>query len=79
LSIRYLAPARLDDDLVVETRCLSVGGATVAMSQRILRSRDLLTEASVRAAFLSPAGRPARQPADWVRRYRALSDPVQTA
>jgi acyl-CoA thioester hydrolase len=79
LAIRYVSPARLDDDLVVETRCADVRGATVSMVQRILRGRDLLTDATVRAAFLSPGGRPVRQPADWVARYRALSRPVQTA
>jgi acyl-CoA thioester hydrolase len=79
MALRFVAPARLDDDLVVETRCLEVGGATVTMAQRILRGPDLLTDARVRAAFLTPAGRPRRQPAEWVARYRGLSSAVQSA
>ncbi|MGQ5702691.1 YbgC/FadM family acyl-CoA thioesterase [Sandaracinobacteroides sp. A072] len=72
LSLRYAAPARLDDELVVETRCLAIGGATVDMGQRILRGDTLLTDAHVRAAFLTTSGRPRRQPAGWVARFRTL-------
>ncbi len=72
LQIRYLAPARLDDDLVVETVCTALGAATVSMRQRILRGATLLTDASVRAGFPTPAGRPRRQPADWMERFRQL-------
>jgi acyl-CoA thioester hydrolase len=73
LSIRYAAPARLGDELVVETRLLELKAATVSMAQTIRRGEALLTEASVRAAFLTVDGRPRRQPADWVHRYRAFA------
>lgn len=79
MALRFAAPARLDDDLVVETRCLGVGAATVTMDQRIRRGEERLVEARVRAAFLGPDGRPRRQPADWLRLYRALSGSVQAA
>ena len=72
LQIRYLLPARLNDDLVVETRCLAVGAATVSMGQRILRGTDVLIEATVRAGFLTPAGRPRRQPAEWLEKFREM-------
>jgi acyl-CoA thioester hydrolase len=72
LQIRYLAPARLSDTLVVETRLLDLRAATVSMAQSIRRGGTLLTDARVRAAFLTVAGRPRRQPADWLSRYRAL-------
>lgn len=79
MALRFLAPARLDDDLLVETRCLAIGAATVTMAQRIRRGPGLLVDATVRAAFLTPGGRPRRQPADWVARYRGLSGAVQSA
>ena len=79
LRIRYLLPARLDDDLLVVTVMSEVGAASVSMAQRILRGDTLLTEADVRAAFLSPSGRPRRQPAEWLARYRALSGTVHPA
>ncbi len=72
LNIRYLLPARLNDELVVETRCQALGAATVTMGQRITRGTDVLIEAKVRAGFLTPDGRPRRQPADWMARFRTL-------
>jgi len=72
ISIRYVSPARMDDDLIVETRCTAVGGASVTMRQRILRGDDLLTDSSVRAGFLTRDGRPRRQPAAWVEQFRGL-------
>ena len=75
LSIRYRLPAKLEDDLLVETRCVALGGASVTMDQRVLRNGTLLADATVRAGFLTPGGRPRRQPADWLERFRLLLPP----
>lgn len=75
LSLRFLAPARLDDDLLVETQAFELKAATVLLAQSIRRAATPIVEARVRLAFLSPAGRPQRQPADWLARYRALLAP----
>lgn len=72
LSIRYRSPARMEDDLLVETRCVALGGASVTMGQRVLRGTELLAEATVRAGFLTPGGRPRRQPAAWMARFAGL-------
>lgn len=72
LRIGYVAPARLDDDLIIETRVAELGAAVVTMTQHVRCADRLLAEATVRAAFLSPEGRPRRQPAEWMTRYRAL-------
>lgn len=77
LAIRYRSPARLDDDLLVVSTVEAVRGASVIIAQRILRgqdafSSDTLTEGRVTAAFLSPEGRPRRQPADWIQRFTAV-------
>lgn len=72
LAIRYLLPARLDDGLMVETRCLAVGGASVSMGQRIRCGDVLLADATVRAGFVTPEGRPRRQPGHWVAAFRAV-------
>ena len=77
LAIRYRRPAKLDDDLLVVSTVEAVRGASVIIAQRILRgqarfSSETLTEGRVTAAFLSPAGRPRRQPLDWVRRFTAV-------
>lgn len=72
VSVRYRAPARLNDELLVETRPTTIRGATVSMEQRVFRGDTLLIEADVTAAFLSPEGRPRRQLAEWVERFRLL-------
>lgn len=72
LAIRYRAPARLDDDLLVETRCLKLGPASVEMAQAIRRGATLLAEATVRAGFVAPDGRPRRQPAAWLSRFSPM-------
>jgi acyl-CoA thioester hydrolase len=65
VNIAYRSPARLEDALTIATRPLEVGAASIRLEQRITRGDDLLTEATVRVGFLSPEGRPRRQPAAW--------------
>jgi acyl-CoA thioester hydrolase len=65
VAISYRSPARLDDALTVATRPLKLGAASIRLEQRIARGDVLLTEANVRVGFLSPDGRPRRQPAAW--------------
>jgi acyl-CoA thioester hydrolase len=36
IEVEYVAPARLDDSLVVETRVRKVGGASLDLEQRVL-------------------------------------------
>jgi len=72
VAIRYLAPARLGDDLLVVSSIDQVRAATVAIHQRVMRRAETLTDARVTAAFLSSDGRPRRQPAEWVTAFRAI-------
>jgi acyl-CoA thioester hydrolase len=72
LTIKYRSPAKLDDDLTVVSTVEAVRGASVIIAQRILRGQDTLTEGRVTAAFLSPEGRPRRQPAGWADRFTAI-------
>ena len=77
LAIKYRSPAKLDDDLLVVSTVEAVRGASVIIAQRILRGTDTLsgetlTDGQVTAAFLSPEGRPRRQPAGWADRFTAI-------
>ena len=76
LSIRFRAPARLDDELSVESRLLKAFGPTAKMSQRVLRrspvSDEVLTDAIVLAAWLTIDGRPQRQPRAWLAAFDEL-------
>ena len=72
VAIRYRAPARLGDDLVVVTDIDAIRAASVLIHQRVMRGDEILTDAMVTAAFLTPEGRPRRQPRDWVDRFKRL-------
>jgi acyl-CoA thioester hydrolase len=72
VSVKYRAPAKLGDDLVVVTEIEAVRAATVLIHQRVMRSDQLLADARVTAAFLSPDGRPRRQPPAWVEAFERL-------
>jgi len=70
--IKYRAPARLDDELVVVSRVLEVRAATCLIHQRVMRGDEILTDATVTAAFLTREGRPKRQPRAWVEIFERL-------
>jgi acyl-CoA thioester hydrolase len=72
VSVRYKAPAKLADDLVVVTEVKEVRAASVLIQQRVMREGQLLADATVTAAFLSPEGRPKRQPRAWVETFERL-------
>lgn len=72
LAIRFHAPARLDDALLVLSRVLAVRAASVVIQQRVMRGALMLTDARVEAAFVAPNGRPRRQPREWVAAFEPL-------
>nr|WP_294847056.1 YbgC/FadM family acyl-CoA thioesterase [uncultured Sphingomonas sp.] len=72
MDIKWRRPAKLDDGLLVISRVTAVRAASCAIHQRVMRGQEILAEASVVAALLSPSGRPIRQPADWVAKFKAL-------
>lgn len=71
-SIRYRRSARLDDELVVLSEVGDVRAASCVIHQRVMRGLELLTDASVTAAFLTGDGRPQRQPRAWVEKFERL-------
>jgi len=74
VNLRYLRPARLDDDVVIETTCTELGAASCRMHQVARRNGEDLCEASLRVGFISLEGRPKRQPAEWRAAFRAFMD-----
>lgn len=70
--VRYLRPAKLGDDLVVSSTVQEVRAASVRIQQRVMRGDQLCAEGRITAAFLTPDGRPTRQPRAWVDRFEAI-------
>jgi acyl-CoA thioester hydrolase len=69
LKIEYLAPAMMDDLLIVETTAAAVRGASIEFNQRVLRGDKALVTASVLAASIRD-DRPARIPAELRRLFQ---------
>lgn len=60
----FLAPARIDDLLTVETVPVAVGGARLTLAQAVKRSDTVLFAAEVTVALVGADGRPRRIPPD---------------
>ncbi len=78
VNLKYLRPAKLDDDVVIETICTELGAASCRMHQIARRATgqgtEILCEASLRVGFVSPDGRPRRQPAEWREAFANFMD-----
>ncbi|TCD06262.1 YbgC/FadM family acyl-CoA thioesterase [Erythrobacteraceae bacterium CFH 75059] len=72
LGLRFLSPARLDDDVLIVTRCTELRAASCRMAQQAFIGETLCADATLRVGFVSPSGRPRRQPADWHARFTAF-------
>lgn len=70
--IKYHRPAKLDDAIVVVSQLGATSAATATIHQRVMRGEELLTDATIVAAFLSPEGRPKRQPKAWLDLFKPL-------
>jgi acyl-CoA thioester hydrolase len=63
-SVRYLAPARLDDELLVTARLEEAGRASLIIVQQALRGGTLLAEGTIRIGWVDGQSlRPGRIPA----------------
>jgi len=65
MHIRYLAPARLGEGVIVETRAQQVGRVSCTLAQRARRDATVLCEATVKVGFIGLDGKPRRQPSAW--------------
>lgn len=78
MNIRYLSPARLDDDVLIETRCTEMKAASCRMEQCAMRvlgaGNEILATAALRVGFVGPDGRPKRQPEKWRNAFRKFMD-----
>ncbi|SMO88973.1 acyl-CoA thioester hydrolase [Paracoccus laeviglucosivorans] len=63
----YLAPARFDDLLTVQSRLHELGNARITMCQKVMRQDRVLFSAVVTLVCINDAGRPVRLPAELVR------------
>ena len=72
MAIKWRKSAKLDDELVVVSQVTAIRAASCSIHQRVMRGGEVLAEAAVTAAFLTPEGRPRRQPAEWIERFNRI-------
>lgn len=71
--VKFRRPARLDDELVIISHLDEIRGASCVISQQVLRGTELILEANLIVAFLTPDGRPRRQPSEWVQKFESIN------
>jgi 4-hydroxybenzoyl-CoA thioesterase len=66
LNARYKASAKLDDELIVESSVLNIGGASLKLRQNVLKrvasGDSLLLEGVVTLIYIAESGKPVRIP-----------------
>lgn len=76
LGLRFVKPAKYDDELIIETRLVEASGVQVRFTYRILRQDDgaetLLAEAHTGLACVNRQGRPMRIQSPFRERIQAL-------
>lgn len=60
IELDFLAPARIDDLLLITTAVNSIGGATVTLEQTVSRKELILVTARVKIVLISKFGKPQR-------------------
>nr|WP_223262953.1 YbgC/FadM family acyl-CoA thioesterase [Sphingobium sp. SCG-1] len=73
VAIAYRRPARLDDDLLIRSHVTAIGAATCSIHQTVMRDGEIVTDGDVTAAYLTPQGRPQRQPKPWIDIFKRLA------
>lgn len=78
LRLRYLRPARYDDEVLVETRLAEATGVQVRFEYRLFRrdgdAETLLAEGHTLLACVGKDGRPLRIKSPWKERIAALEN-----
>lgn len=64
MQVEFLAPAKFEDDLAVETRVAALTGARLDLDQDVRRGDLVLFQARVQVVCLDAKGRATRIPAD---------------
>lgn len=73
MRAEYLKPAKLDDEILVDTAVAAVGRAQLVFAQRVLRGAETLLEATIRVACMDPErGRPVAMPRELYAQFQAL-------
>jgi acyl-CoA thioester hydrolase len=75
IKLDYWRPARVDDRLIVVTRPVELGAASLLISQTVMRAEERLVGGEIGLACVRLAGsKPARLPGPWRDAFARLMD-----
>ena len=79
-TVRYKAPARYDDELIVRTRIAGVRGSIIRFTYTIHRAEDnlLLTEGATTHIVVGPGMKRVPMPPRYAAAFQAAQTPLQT-
>ena len=77
-TVDFRLPARLDDELLVESRLKELRGASLDLVQSVHRDGEELARLDVQVACLAASGRPARLPQALRNALSRLTQTVET-
>ena len=79
VNVRYKAPARYDEELIIRTRIVGVRGSVVKFSYTLHRADDrlLLAEGATTHVVVDKTMRKAAMPARYAEAFRAAHVPVE--
>jgi acyl-CoA thioester hydrolase len=66
MTVKFIQPARIDDDLEVATRFYDIRGARLRAEQVIFRGNEVIWHAALTAASIDFDGKPRRLPSEMV-------------
>ncbi len=62
LNIKYLKPLLLNDEFVVETRAIKIGGASMTFEQKFVKENEICAIMNITIAYLGGDMRPKAMP-----------------
>lgn len=75
-NCKFRKPARLGDALLIITSATELRAASCRLNQCVMRDQQLLAELDVRIGFVTPEGRPRRQPEEWRQAFQIFEPKV---
>ena len=78
IAVEYHRPARLDDQIAVHSRMVSVSGARLTVLQRVMCGDRLLVEGRIEACLITLTGKPRRLPKNVLETLAPFATPEET-
>lgn len=66
LSIKYMRPLRVSDEIIVESVVVEPGAASMKVEQKFTKDGEVYAVMQIKIAYIGADARPKRIPAEWL-------------